>query len=125
MFDSDTRNKKQSALKILLEIMGAPEQRQDTTKVSNLHWLAQNLQADHGNHPLFETARALTRQLLQDQIKRNGKLVGALARAQASVSGYEHWGAVVQWDPQDDGTVNIVRDDGLNGLLVNETFDPS
>lgn len=125
MFDSDTRAKKQSALKTLLEIMGVPEQRQDTTKVSNIHWLAQNLQANYSGHPLFETARALARQLLRDQIKRNGKLVGALARAQASVSGYEHWGAVVQWDPQDDGTVSIVRDDDPNGVLVNETFDPS
>ena len=124
MLDNKTKERKRSALRTMLEIMEIPERRQDTSKMGNVRWCARNLQINHAQHPLFETARVLVRQLLQDKTEQNGRLVGAIARAEASVSGYEHWPCVVQWIPRDDGLVDIRRDDGPDGALVCDTYDP-
>ena len=124
MFDPDTRSKKQSALGTMLEIMEIPERRRDVTSMSNVRWCARNLQINHAKHPMFETARELVRQLLRDKTEMNGPLVGAIARAEAQVSDYEHWPCVVQWLPREDGLVDIRRDDGPDGVLVCDIFDP-
>ena len=59
MADQETIDKKMSALRTMLEIMGIPEFRQDTEKMHNIRWLSRNLRIDHGSHALFETANEL------------------------------------------------------------------
>ena len=56
MTDIDTLQKKQSALRTMLEIMEVPELRRDTARISNIRWLHRNLPIDHSGHPMFATA---------------------------------------------------------------------
>lgn len=123
MLDPITRDRKASALRTLLEIMEVPADRQVVTP-ANLRWLARNLQINHSGHPLFETAREILLQLLRDKVEEQGRLFGAVARAEAFSLGYEKWMHVVSWTPNPDGLVDIRRDDGPNGTLVVDSFDP-
>jgi hypothetical protein len=124
MFDPETRKAKEGALRTLLTLDGmtVPEARLDTTKMSNLSWLRRNLQINNATHPMFDTARELIRQLSRDNARKRGKSVGAMARAEATIAGYPHAGAVVQWIPGHE-LVEVRRDDGPDGALVCDTFD--
>ena len=69
MVDIETLNKKQSALRTMLEIMEVPEFRRDTTRLHNVRWLHRNLRIDFGEHPMFETAWALVMWILRNHHK--------------------------------------------------------
>ncbi len=59
-------SKRQSALGTLLEQMDIPEFRRDTTKITNVRWLARNLAIQNGKHPMFKTSMGLIRWLLKE-----------------------------------------------------------
>ena len=71
MIDAETLQKKQSALRTMLEIMELPALRHDTTKMHNIRWLKRNLAIDHGKHELFETAMGLVVWILRNNSKVN------------------------------------------------------
>ncbi len=60
---SETRERKQSALKTMLDLMDVPDMRKDTTSASNIRWLGRNLGVQNSAHPLFATAMGLVRWL--------------------------------------------------------------
>ena len=55
----ETKKKKASALRTILEMMDVPEMRHDTTRAANIRWLHRNLRINNSDHPLFETAAEL------------------------------------------------------------------
>jgi len=85
MFDDDTRTKKESALRTILETMGIPEARLDTARTANLRWLVRNLQINHRDHPLFESAWEMSRQLLQNTVRLSSRR-GVVGEPDASSS---------------------------------------
>ena len=59
--------RKESALKTLLETMEVPELRRDTSKPFNVRWLSRNLRIENQNHPMLETATEMVVFLLRNQ----------------------------------------------------------
>ena len=51
--------RKESALQTVLETMEVPEMRRDTSRFSNIRWLARNLKINNRNHPMLETAEEM------------------------------------------------------------------
>ena len=69
MVDRETLEKKQSALRTMLENMEVPEFRRDTTKLHNIRWLQRNMMIDWGKHPMAETAMGLVIWILKNRSK--------------------------------------------------------
>lgn len=65
---TETVEKKRSALKTMLEDMGVPEMRRDTSTRANIHWLNRNLGVQNSEHPMLPTARGLVRWLLKEGV---------------------------------------------------------
>ena len=59
--------RKESALKTVLESMDVPEMRRDTSRFSNIRWLSRNLRIENQNHPMLETATEMVVFLLRNQ----------------------------------------------------------
>ena len=59
--------RKESALKTVLESMVVPEARRDTSRISNVRWLSRNLKIENQNHPMLETATEMVVFLLRNQ----------------------------------------------------------
>ncbi|HIE84370.1 MAG TPA: hypothetical protein EYQ00_11245 [Dehalococcoidia bacterium] len=66
MVDRETMERKQSALRTMLEIMEVPEFRHDVTKMHNVRWLSRNLRSDRDQHPLLNTAMDLVIWILKN-----------------------------------------------------------
>ena len=67
--DAETLQRKRSALGTLLELMEVPEMRRELTR-GNLAWLNRNLRINNAEHPMFETARELLKQILREEAKK-------------------------------------------------------
>ena len=59
--------RKESALKTVLETMEVPEMRRDTSRFSNIRWLSRNLRIENQNHPMLETATEMVVFLLRNR----------------------------------------------------------
>ena len=59
---SEDAARKESALKTFLDMMDVPETRKELTR-SNVAWLARNLAAQNGDHPMFACAFDLVKWL--------------------------------------------------------------
>lgn len=59
--------RKESALKTVLESMDVPEMRRDTSRFSNIRWLGRNLKINNRNHPMLETAVEMVEFLMRNQ----------------------------------------------------------
>ena len=63
---TETIERKQSALRTLLDMLDVPTLRKDVTKETNLRWLARNLAANNKVHPMLDTTFQLVRWLLRN-----------------------------------------------------------
>jgi len=63
---TETIERKQSALRTLLDMLDVPAMRKDVTRKANLRWLARNLAANNGEHAMLETTLGLVRWLLKE-----------------------------------------------------------
>ena len=59
--------RKESALKTVLESMDVPEMRRDTSRFSNIRWLGRNLKINNRNHPMIETAVEMVEFLMRNR----------------------------------------------------------
>ena len=59
--------RKESALKTVLESMDVPEMRRDTSRFSNIRWLGRNLKINNRNHPMVETAVEMVEFLMRNR----------------------------------------------------------
>ena len=59
--------RKESALKTVLETMSVPEMRRDTSRLSNIRWLGRNLKINNRNHPMLETAVEMVEFLMRNR----------------------------------------------------------
>ena len=59
--------KKESALKTILETMEVPEMRRDTSRFANIRWLGRNLKINNHNHPMLETAVGMVEFLMRNR----------------------------------------------------------
>jgi len=69
--DLESRQRKESALKTLLQQMDVPAMRMDTSKEANLRWLQRNLAAQNSGHPMFETAITMINQLAREARRKS------------------------------------------------------
>ena len=63
---TETIERKQSALRTLLDMLDVPTLRKDVTKETNLRWLARNLAANNKVDPMLDTTFQLVRWLLRN-----------------------------------------------------------
>ena len=63
---TETIERKQSALRTLLDMLDVPAMRKDVTRTANLRWLLRNLAANNSGDPLLETTMGLVRWLLKE-----------------------------------------------------------
>ena len=59
--------RKESALKTVLETMDVPEMRRDTSRFANIRWLGRNLKINNQNHPMLETAVEMIEFLMRNR----------------------------------------------------------
>lgn len=59
--------RKESALKTILETMEVPAMRRDTSQFSNIRWLGRNLRVNNRNHPMLETAMEMVGFLMRNR----------------------------------------------------------
>ena len=59
--------RKESALKTVIETMEVPEMRRDTSRFSNVRWLGRNLKINNRNHPMLETAMEMVEFLMRNR----------------------------------------------------------
>jgi len=64
--DFESRQRKESALKTLLQQMNVPAMRTDTSKETNLRWLQRNLGAQNSGHPMFTTVMTMVNELARE-----------------------------------------------------------
>jgi len=64
--DLEAKQRKQSALRVLLNQMDVPVIRTDVTNVGNLRWLMRNLAVRNGERSMFNTAVTMIRELLRE-----------------------------------------------------------
>ncbi len=63
---TETIERKQSALRTLLDMLDVPAMRKDVTRTANLRWLLRNLAANNSEHPMLETTMDLVRWFLKE-----------------------------------------------------------
>ena len=61
--DPETKQRKESALKTLLDQLDVPALRKDVTRPGNLRWLQRNLSVRNGGHAMLNTVLTMIRQL--------------------------------------------------------------
>jgi hypothetical protein len=72
--DAEVARRKASALKTFLEQMEVPENRKDTSKITNIRWLSRNLSVNNRDHPMLETVNELIRYLLRNKDKTDERM---------------------------------------------------
>jgi len=63
--DAESRRRKQSALKTLLEQFNVPAMRANEINDSNLRWLSRNLAINNSTNPMLDTTLIIVHELLR------------------------------------------------------------